>query len=137
VFSCGKSLFALQSVRVRHFREDFQAGHAVEHIVHGKVRGMIVKGMGKCVFRTIPLTYIPLTFLPAFPSSIPLWLRLAALCLLRLLAANPFLIPDSVAAGRAVPLVPFCGNPQSAIRNPQSLKPLSFPTLQVIYLHLL
>jgi hypothetical protein len=61
----------LQSVRVRHFREDFQASRAVKHIVHGKVRGIIVKGMGKCVFRIIPLTYIPLTFLTAFPSSIP------------------------------------------------------------------
>jgi len=32
---------------------------------------MMVNGMGKCVFRIIPLTYIPLTFLPAFPSFIP------------------------------------------------------------------
>jgi hypothetical protein len=56
--------------KVFHFREDFQFAHAVEHIVQGKVRGMIVKGMGKCVFRIIPLTYIPLTLLPAFPSSI-------------------------------------------------------------------
>jgi hypothetical protein len=51
-------------------RQDFQAAHGVEHIVQGKVRGMIVRGMGKCVFRIIPLTNIPLTFLPAFPSSI-------------------------------------------------------------------
>jgi hypothetical protein len=62
--------FALQSFRIAQFREDFPAAHALEHILQGKVRGMIVKGMGKCVLTIIPLTYIPLTFLPAFPSSV-------------------------------------------------------------------
>ena len=61
---------ALHSVSGAHFREDFQAAHPVEHIVQGKVRGMIVKGMGKCVSRIIPLTDIPLTFLLPFAHSI-------------------------------------------------------------------
>jgi hypothetical protein len=34
-----------------------------------EVRGMFVKGMGKSVFRIIPLTIIPLTDLRPFPFS--------------------------------------------------------------------
>jgi hypothetical protein len=37
-------------------------------LVASKVRGMIVKGMGKSVFRFIPLTIIPLTALRPFPT---------------------------------------------------------------------
>jgi hypothetical protein len=32
-------------------------------LIHFKVRGMFVKGMGRSIFRIIPLTFIPLTFL--------------------------------------------------------------------------
>ena len=59
--------FALQSVRITHSRKDSQSTLLREK---SKVRGMIVKGMGKSVFRFIPLTIIPLTSLRHFPSAI-------------------------------------------------------------------
>jgi hypothetical protein len=60
-------LFARQSVNITHSRQDSQSAILREK---SKVRGMFVKGMGKSVFRFIPLTTIPLTALRPFPSSI-------------------------------------------------------------------
>jgi hypothetical protein len=73
------------------FQEDFLSATLREE---SKVRGMIGKGMRKDVSSIIPLTIIPLTSLRPFPSSIfdspsSLWLRLAALGVLSLFAANP------------------------------------------------
>jgi hypothetical protein len=39
-------------------------------IEKSKVRGLVVKGMGKGVFRFIPLPTIPLTALRPFPDSL-------------------------------------------------------------------
>ncbi len=72
---------ALQSVRITLSRKDSQSTLLREK---SKVRGMIVKGMGKSVVRFIPLTTIPLTSLRLFLSAIS--------------------HPASVAAGRAGPL---------------------------------
>jgi hypothetical protein len=57
----------LQSVSITHIRQDARSAILQEQ---SKVRGMSVKGMGKSVFRIIPLTIIPLTSLRPFPSSI-------------------------------------------------------------------
>jgi hypothetical protein len=57
-----------ESIIITHPPQDSQSTDLRET---RKVRGMIVKGMGKSIFRFIPMTTIPLTALRPFPSSIP------------------------------------------------------------------
>jgi hypothetical protein len=61
----------LQSASLAHIQQDSLP--AIER-ERSKVRGMFVKAMKKGVFRSIPLSVIPLTFLLPYPSAV-LFLR--------------------------------------------------------------
>jgi hypothetical protein len=109
-------VYALQYVNIAHFRED---SRAVILRQKAKVRGMVVKGMGKSVFRIIPLTIIPLTFLRRFPTAISpssLWLRRAALGLLRLISGYSL----QPVCGLCNGLLSICVRIQVGVRERQS-----------------
>jgi hypothetical protein len=64
-------------------------------LVQFKVRGMFVKGMGRSIFRIIPLTFIPLTFLRPIRASRPIprmpFILHFAFCILHLSLAPPMM----------------------------------------------